>query len=105
MLVMDSNGVERFRSEGYLSKPEFRASLEMALGRVAFTHKQWADAERHYQAAASSATRASPEALYWTAVSQYRKTGDHHVLGEVAKELKERHPASIWAEKASPWLG
>jgi hypothetical protein len=105
VIVMDPGGVERFRIEGYLSKPEFRAHLELALGRLPFIRKQWADAERHYDIVASSQTRAVPEALYWSAVSRYKKTGDHHVLGQVAKELKERYPASIWTEKASPWLG
>jgi len=102
---MDPGGVERFRTEGYLSKPEFRAHLGLALGRVAFMHKQWAEAERHYETVAGTQTLAAPEALYWVAVSRYRKTNDHHVLGQVAKELKERHPSSIWTEKASPWLG
>lgn len=102
---MDSNGVERFRMEGYLSKPEFQARLEMALGRLAFTHKQWDEAERHYNSVAKSGTRASAQATYWAAVSRYKKTGDHHVLGEAAKELKERYPGSLWAEKSSPWLG
>jgi hypothetical protein len=102
---MDPSGVERFRIEGYLSKPEFRAHLDLALGRVAFMHKQWADSERHYETVSSSQTRAAPEAFYWSAVSRYKKTSDHHVLGEIAKELKELYPASIWTEKASPWLG
>jgi len=39
ILVMDANGVERYRIEGYLPKNWFRARLEMGLGRVAFMHK------------------------------------------------------------------
>jgi hypothetical protein len=43
---MDAEGGERWRLEGYLPKEEFQANLEMGLARVAFTRKDWADAER-----------------------------------------------------------
>ena len=50
VLVLDSDGEERLRVEGYLPKEEFRAQLEMGLARVAFMNKQWAEAERRYAA-------------------------------------------------------
>ena len=46
MLIFDADGTERHRIEGYLPNVEFRAQLELGLARVAFMHKQWADAER-----------------------------------------------------------
>ena len=102
---MDSNGVERERIEGYLSKPEFRAGLEMGLARIAFMHKQWAEAERRYGEIAGRYpnTTAAPEAVYWRGVSHYKATNDHTVLGEVAEQLKEKYPDSVWALKASVW--
>ncbi len=48
VLVMDPDGKERSRLEGYLSTDEFRAFLEMGLARVAFMKKDWAEAERRY---------------------------------------------------------
>jgi hypothetical protein len=36
VVILDANGVERFRIEGYLPKDEFRAQLELGLARVAF---------------------------------------------------------------------
>ena len=51
---MDADGVERYRIEGYLPKHWFRARLEIGLGRVAFMHKKWADAEKAYSGIAEN---------------------------------------------------
>ena len=79
----------------------------MGLARIAFKEKRWADAERIYGEVVQKypLTHSAPEARYWHAVSHYKGTNDHTVLGQVAQELKEHAPDSIWAEKATPWLG
>lgn len=106
VLIIDPNGIERRRSEGYLPKEEFRAWLEMALARLLFLQKRWADAVRQYGSVAGRfpRTSAAPEAMYWEGVSRYKETDDHTFLGKAAAALKERHPGSLWAEKASVWL-
>jgi len=48
-------------------------------------------------------SEAAPEAVYWKAVSHYKGTNDHTVLGEVPKTLKQKYPNSVWAKKAIPW--
>ena len=105
VLVLDSDGVERQRLEGYLTKEEFRAWLEMGPARVAFMHKQWAEAERRYGEIVERYpdSEAAPEAVYWRGVSRYKRTNDHTALGEVAEEFKQKHQESVWAEKASVW--
>jgi len=105
VLVMDSDGVERLRIEGYLPKEEFRAHLEMGLARVAFMHKRWAEAERRYTEVLERYpdSTPAPEALYWKGVSHYKATNDHTVLGELPRQLREKYPESVWALKASPW--
>lgn len=105
VLVLDSDGDERLRVEGYLPKDEFRAQLEMGLARVAFARKRWADAERLYAQVVErhADSKAAPEAVYWRGVSHYKATNDHTVLGEVATTLGERYPDSVWAMKASVW--
>lgn len=105
VLVMDSDGVERQRLEGYLSKDEFRAWLEMGLARVAFMDKKWADAEQRYAQVAERYpdAKVAAEAVYWRGVSHYKATNDHTVLGEVAEEFKQKYQDSVWAEKASVW--
>ena len=41
--------------------------------------------------------------VYWKAVSHYKGTNDHTVLGEVPKTLQQKYPNSVWAKKAIPW--
>ncbi|MEJ2695517.1 MAG: hypothetical protein P8013_02605 [Candidatus Sulfobium sp.] len=103
---MDSQGVERGRSEGYLPGDEFRAWLEMALARLVFLQKRWIDATGKYGLVAERfpGTAAAPEAIYWEGVSRYKDTDDHTALGRAGAVLKERYPDSLWAVKASVWL-
>jgi hypothetical protein len=105
VLILDPQGEERWRVEGYLPKREFRAQLEMGLARMAFMRKRWADAEQGYARVIENygETVAAPEAVYWRGVSQYKRTNDHTVLGEVAEQLKQKYGDSVWAQKASVW--
>jgi hypothetical protein len=106
VLLLDSEGTERVRIEGYLPTRDFVAALMSGLGRIAFVHKRYADAERWYFDVMSryGDTHSAPGAMYWRAVTQYKATNDHAVLGEVAEELRNRYPKSVWAVKAIPWL-
>jgi len=103
--MLDSEGVERARIDGYLPKDEFRAQLEMGLARIAFMNKHWPEAEQRYAQVVERYpnSKAAPEAVYWRGVSHYKATNDHTVLGEVAQEFKERYTDSIWALKSLPW--
>ena len=78
----------------------------MALARVAFKQKKWSEAEQRYRDIIEKYpnTTSVPEARYWGAVSHYKGTNDHSVLGQVAEELKKTAPESLWAQKAIPWL-
>jgi TolA-binding protein len=105
VLVLDSDGKEQWRIEGYLPKDEFRAQLEMGLARIAFMHKQWAEAEQRYVQVLERYpdTAAAPEAVYWRGVSQYKRTNDHTVLGGTAERLNQKYQDNTWAKKASVW--
>jgi outer membrane protein assembly factor BamD (BamD/ComL family) len=105
VLILDSGGVERYRIEGYLPNSEFRAALGSGLARVAFTHKQFEDAEHRYADVVQQypGSAAAPEAVYWRGVSHYKATNDHTILAAIAGELKSKYPGSVWAQKASPW--
>jgi hypothetical protein len=102
---MDSEGVERYRIEGYLPKEEFRAQLEMARARLDFMKKKFADAEKLYAGIAEqySETSVAAEAIYWRGVCHYKATNDHTVLGEVATELGAKYPDDEWTLKSLPW--
>lgn len=106
VLLLDSEGKERVRLEGYLNKSDFNAWLQAGLGRLAFMRKRWDEAERWYDQVLQSApdSPSAPEAMYWRSVSHYKGTNDHTILGQVAKDLPQRYPGSVWAEKTLPWL-
>jgi TolA-binding protein len=106
VLLLDSEGKERARLEGYLPNEDFKAALEWGLGRIAFVHKKYDDAERWYGDVVTRFGRShsAPGAMYWRAVARYKATHDHTVLGKVAEELRSTYPSSEWASKAIPWL-
>lgn len=102
---MDPDGEERWRLEGYLPKDEFRADLEMGLGRVAFMKKDWADAEKHFARVADDHpdSNFAPQAVYYRGVSRYSASHDGAELSAVAKELAEKYPDSEWRLRSLPW--
>ena len=106
MLLLDSTGKERVRLEGYLPNNDFVAALMSGLGRIAFVHKEYADAERWYGDVIANFGNShfAPEAMYWRGVAHYKATNDHTALGKVAEELRNTHASSVWASKAIPWL-
>ena len=106
MLLLDSEGKERVRLEGYLPNDDFVAALMSGLGRIAFVRKNYGDAERWYGdvVARFGDSHFAPEAMYWRAVSHYKASNDHTVLRKVAEELRSTNPSSIWASEAIPWL-
>ena len=105
MVILDPNGKERYRIEGYLPVEEFRAQLELGLARVAFMSKNWKDAERRYAEIIERYpnSKTAPEALYWRGVSNYKATNDHTVLGELPELFQQKYPESIQALKTAAW--
>lgn len=104
-LVLDHNGVETYRVEGYLPAEDLLQDLELGLGRSAFSNKQWNEAQRHYENVLKMFPQghAAPEALYWLGVARYKATGDPKHLGQTAEQFKNRYSDSVWAKKAMAW--
>jgi len=104
-VVLDANGAERYRIEGYLPKDWFRARLEMGRARVLFMRKKFADAQQIYASIAGrfGNLALAAEALYWRDVCKYKATNDHTVLEPVAKELAEKFAGNEWQLKSIPW--
>jgi len=105
VLILDPEGAERWRLEGYLPKNEFRPWLEMGLARVDAMRKRWTEATERYRGVLESHPDSTfvPEAMYWQAVGTYQLAHDHTVLGKLAPELMKRFPGNIWTVKASVW--
>jgi hypothetical protein len=104
LVILDRDGVERHRFEGFLPASDFLAQLALGLAHAAFGREQWREAEERYRAVVRDfpATDAAPEALYWAGVSRY-KAGDQTALADTAKRFQAAYPATSWAKKASVW--
>ena len=105
VVILDPNGKERHRIDGYLPIEEFRAQLELGLAKVAFMSKNFADAERRFAALVDRYpnTKTAAEALYWKGVSRYKLANDHTVLSELPEMFRQKYPDSIWALKSAAW--
>ena len=105
ILVLDSDGAERHRIEGFLPAEDFLAQLKLGRAHAEFRRSAFSDAQRHFKAVVDDhpTSEVAAEALYWAGVSQYKATNDPAALGETAQSFKDRFQDSSWAKKASVW--
>lgn len=104
-LVLDADGTERHRVEGFLPADDLLAQLRLGLANVAFAQGDWSAAERQFRAVADEypTSDVAAEATYWAGVSRYKESGDPAALADTAHRLTEHHAGSTWAKKASVW--
>jgi len=107
VLILDDEGREQHRIEGFLPADDFLSQLALGLAKAAFARKDYAIAAPLFRAVVDDHpdTETAPEALYWAGVSQYRATNDPSALKETGEALKSRYGNSSWAKKGSVWLG
>ncbi len=105
-LVLEPDGTERHRIEGFLPTEDFLAQLTLGLAKAAFARQEWEAAERRFREVAERCpnTSAAPEAQYWAGVARYKRTNDPDALVETAREFTQRYEDSEWAKRASIWL-
>jgi hypothetical protein len=99
ILIVDGEGVEGHRIEGFLPVDDFLSQLALGDAHAAFKRNDYATAERQFREVANQfrETDAASEALYWAGVAKYRPANDPAAL------LRERYPSSTWTKKASVW--
>jgi Tetratricopeptide repeat/Thioredoxin-like domain len=107
LLIIDPDGTERHRIEGFLPAEDLLSQLTLGLGHSAFARGQWQEAERRFREVVDRypQSEAAPEALYWAGVSRYKAKGDASALGETGRAFTTRYQDSSWAKKASVWRG
>jgi TolA-binding protein len=105
ILILDRDGTERHRLEGFLPVAEFLPQLMLGVAKAAFARKDYATAERLYREIVEQFPEAEPaaESQYWTGVSRYRATNDPSALKATAEAFSTRYQNSTWATKASVW--
>lgn len=106
IMVVDANGKERHRIEGFLETDAFLPQLQLGLAQAKFAQQQWDDAERLFEEVAQSGDAdAAPEAAYWAGVARYKRSGDATALGETHQRLNADFPGTSWAKKTQVWGG
>ena len=105
VLMLDPEGNERYRIEGFLPTDDFLPQLHLGLAQTAFKTGKYDEAETRFRAIVDQFpdNPAAAEALYWAGVSKYKGTNDGSALGATAAAFKERYTDSPWAKKASIW--
>ena len=106
ILLLDPQGTERHRIEGFLPPDDFLAQLGLGRGRLRFSAGDFADAERQFREVVDRHpdTEAAPAALYWAGVSRYKATNDAAALAETGEAFRRRYQETPWAKKASVWV-
>ena len=103
VVILDSDGKERHRIEGFLPADDFLAQLKLGLAHAARSRGDFADADHRYRELSSGDDEVAAESLYWAGVSRYKGTNDPAALGETAQAFSSRFTDSPWAKKASVW--
>lgn len=105
VLILDSDGNERHRIEGYLPADDFLAQLYLGMGQLAFKTGKFGDAETYFRKVVSDvpASESAAEAQYWAGVSRYKGTNDPSALKATADAFQSKYSDSSWAKKASIW--
>ena len=105
ILLLDGQGRERHRIEGFLPAGDFLGQLEFARGRIAFSAGDFEEAERLFRHVVShhGESDAAAESQYWAGVARYKATNDPEALAETARAFRDSYQDSTWAKKASVW--
>ena len=91
-LVIDANGEEQHRIEGFLPADDFLSQLALGRAKAAFAASDFQTAERLFREIVDRSPKAdaAAEALYWAGVSRYKATGDAAALKEKAQNFGDR---------------
>jgi len=105
VMILDRDGKEQYRIEGYLPPDDFLGQLELGAAHEAFKNGRFDEAETRFRGIVDSLpnTEAAAEAQYWAGVSKYKGSGDGSALKATADAFKQRYGDSAWAKKASIW--
>ena len=105
ILLLDSDGIEHHRIEGFLPNDDFLAQLMLGRAHMDFKQGKFAEAEKGFRDIVDKLpnTDAAPEAQYWAGVSRYKATNDATALKATAREFSTRYSETTWAKKASIW--
>jgi tetratricopeptide (TPR) repeat protein len=101
--ILNHDGFELYRWDGFLPPDEYVARLGCAIGMAYLRLKRFDEAEKAYVDVLRrfSTSYAAPEAQYYLGVVRYRRDPDSDELLTQWAELRSRYPASEYRVKQS----
>jgi tetratricopeptide (TPR) repeat protein len=101
--IMNTDGYEMYRWDGFLPPFEFVARLQCGFGLAFLRLKRFDEAERCYLDVLRrfSTSYAAPEAQYYLGVTRYRRDPDSDEMLTQWAELRSRYPGSEYRVKQS----
>ncbi len=101
--ILDPDGVELYRWNGYLPPTEFLAQLLVGRAQALLRSGKDSEASDAYQDVLTRfpTSMVAPEAAYFAAVAAYRGSGEAPDLIDNWEQLQSRYPSSIWRLKQS----
>lgn len=102
LLLLDEQGVEQYRAEGYFSPEDLLARLSLGFGRCCLNLGRFDRACARFEEVVNrhQGSDAGAEALYWLGVAQLKESGDPNRLRACWQKLIQNYPASDWAKRA-----
>ena len=105
ILVLDADGTEQRRVEGFLPAEDLIGQLALGLGASALAGSRFDEAQRRFDEVAErhDGSEEGAEATYWAGVARYKATNDPGALAEIGRKFREQYQDTSWAKKASVW--
>lgn len=103
ILVLDAQGTEYYRIDGFLPSDEFIPQLKFGLGKMALEKHDYKKASNELKSIVDKYSKSdiAPAAQYWFGVSEYKATHNVDSLISAWRKIVEDYPNSIWADKVS----
>jgi len=104
-ILLDLDGNEVYREEGFLPPEGLIPALVLGLGKVRLNAGQYEQAISQFKEVASKYPKSdqAPEAIYFLGVARFKSTHDMKPLKEAYEKLKAKYPDSSWTRKAYPY--
>lgn len=103
ILILDSDGNEYYRFNGFLPPDEFIPQVEFGMGKMFLEKQNYKTASIELKSVIDKYPNSdiAPEAQYWLGVSEYKTTHNVDALLNAWRKLRKNYPSSIWAKKVS----
>ncbi|NUN23538.1 MAG: thioredoxin family protein [Candidatus Jettenia caeni] len=103
VIVLDLNGTDYHRFNGFLPPDEFIPQLEFGIAKMALEKQDLKAAKIQFTSVVEKYPQSdiAPEAQYWVGVVDFQLTHDVSTEINAWKKIQEHYPGSIWARKVS----